>query len=179
MARTFNASDRSALYIAADGKCESCGDELQLGWHADHVHPYSRGGPTDVINGAALCPPCNQQKGNKIMTDRRNQWQDEAVATFEGSRNDFLVTACPGSGKTMMGLKAASRGLKSGQFNRIIVVVPLRHVKNQWAASASAMGLDLQENFENADGSNYLSANSILSRLVEENRLGAEDSGHL
>lgn len=163
MRRRFNAKERVALFLASGGKCESCGVELERSWHADHVNPYSRGGPTDVINGAALCPPCNQQKGNKIMTDRRNEWQDEAVAAFEGSSNDFLVTACPGSGKTMMGLKAASRGLKSGQFNRIIVVVPLRHVKNQWASTASAIGLDLQENFENADGNLVRDSHGVVT----------------
>jgi superfamily II DNA or RNA helicase len=97
------------------------------------------------------------------MTDPRNKWQDEAVSVFEQTSNDFLVTACPGSGKTMMGLKAASRGLKSGQFNRIIVVVTLRHLKNQWATCASAMGLDLQENFENADGNLVRDSHGVVT----------------
>ena len=42
-----------------------CDIELQTDWHADHVVSYDKGGPTDVINGQALCPPCNLKKGNR------------------------------------------------------------------------------------------------------------------
>lgn len=40
-----------------------CGRRLEPGWHADHKQPYSKGGPTDTLNGQALCPKCDQQKG--------------------------------------------------------------------------------------------------------------------
>ena len=96
MRRAFNSRERFALYSAANGKCTLCGTELEAGWHADHINPYSRGGPTDVINGAALCPPCNQQKGNKIMTDPRDRWQAETFEVFFELRKDsFLIDACP------------------------------------------------------------------------------------
>lgn len=61
--RLFSRTERGILYLAADGKCERCGKDLAPGFHADHVRAHSRGGPTDVINGQALCPDCNQQKG--------------------------------------------------------------------------------------------------------------------
>ena len=38
------------FYLAADGKCMSCGAELEPGWHADHVDAYSRGA---AIRGVA------------------------------------------------------------------------------------------------------------------------------
>lgn len=38
--RTFNASQRSGLWLASGGACEMCGVELEPGWHADHVTPY-------------------------------------------------------------------------------------------------------------------------------------------
>ena len=73
--RRFNDSERAALFLAADGKCEcsgcgacgpdGCGIPLGPGWHADHVKPFSRHGETDVINGQALCPPCNLKKSVK------------------------------------------------------------------------------------------------------------------
>lgn len=66
--RRFNQSERAALFLASDGKCEECGDDLKPGWHGDHITPYSAGGITDVINGQALCPPCNIKKGNRIGT---------------------------------------------------------------------------------------------------------------
>jgi len=151
MRRAFNSRERFALYSAADGKCTLCGTELEAGWHADHVNPYSRGGPTDVINGAALCPPCNQQKGNKIMTDRRTQWQEEGVAKFLQSNEDFLITACPGAGKTRLGLMAARRGFDEGLFDRVYVIVPRKALQKQWAAEAENYGFYLLNDLNNAN----------------------------
>lgn len=64
--RRFNSSERITLFLVADGCCEECGSELEPGWHADHVTPFSRDGQTDVINGQALCPTCNQKKGINV-----------------------------------------------------------------------------------------------------------------
>ena len=66
--RRFKTTQRVALFIRARGKCEACGVELGPGWHADHELPYSKGGPTDVVNGQALCPGCNRKKGAKEQT---------------------------------------------------------------------------------------------------------------
>ena len=151
MRRAFNSRERFALYSAANGKCTLCGTELEAGWHADHINPYSRGGPTDVINGAAVCPPCNQQKGNKIMTDRRTQWQEEGVAKFFQSNDDFLVTACPGAGKTRLGLMAARRGFDAGLFDRVYVIVPRKALQKQWAAEAENYSFYLTYDLNNAN----------------------------
>ena len=61
--RLFSRRERVALFIAAGGLCERCGVPLDSSFHADYRDPWSRGGITDVINGAALCPPCNQSEG--------------------------------------------------------------------------------------------------------------------
>ena len=164
MARRFNASDRSALYIAADGKCESCGNELQLGWHADHVHPYSRGGPTDVINGAALCPPCNQQKGNKIMTDPRDRWQAEAFEAFFGLRKDsFLIDACPGAGKTRAVTNICVEALRRNWVDQVIIVAPTLEVQNQWAEDSHELGLDLTKNYKNGQMKYRSDAHGVIT----------------
>jgi 5-methylcytosine-specific restriction endonuclease McrA len=34
-------------------------------FHADHKNAFTKGGPTTLHNGQALCPPCNNQKGAK------------------------------------------------------------------------------------------------------------------
>lgn len=65
MRRRFNKRERVAMYLAANGKCERCGGELELGFHGDHVQAYANDGVTDVINGQALCPDCNVKKGSK------------------------------------------------------------------------------------------------------------------
>jgi 5-methylcytosine-specific restriction endonuclease McrA len=63
--RRFSLSERRALFLAAGGKCALCRKRLDQGWHADHVMAWSRGGRTDVINGAALCGDCNRRKGDR------------------------------------------------------------------------------------------------------------------
>ncbi len=65
MKRNFTKSQRLALAKNADWKCQSCGCQLTQNFHADHIIPFSKGGETDVSNGAALCSPCNLKKGNK------------------------------------------------------------------------------------------------------------------
>jgi len=63
MRRRFNASERRALYFLQEGICAKCGKPLPKGWHGDHIHPWSKGGETDILNAQALCQECNQKKG--------------------------------------------------------------------------------------------------------------------
>lgn len=65
MRRRFSTKQRVALYLLSRGKCAVCGQPLAPGWHADHKKAWSKGGTTDVINGQALCPQHNLQKGAK------------------------------------------------------------------------------------------------------------------
>ena len=62
-ARRFSPKARVALFLAARGRCATCGAPLQPGFHGDHVKPVSAGGATDPANGQALCPRCNLEKG--------------------------------------------------------------------------------------------------------------------
>lgn len=143
-------TERAALYLAADGRCAECGAELQPGWHSDHVVPYSRGGATDVINGQALCPPCNLRKGDRFMQLR--DWQQEAREKFRASgKRDFLVCATPGAGKTRAALYLAREALDEGSARRVAVVVPTDELRNQWAEEAGAFGLDLMPVNDPAD----------------------------
>jgi superfamily II DNA or RNA helicase len=155
--RFFNDSERVALFLAADGRCECqgceacgpgpCNRELEPGWHADHVHPHSRHGKTDVVNGQALCPPCNRKKGANVTALRA--WQDAALARFVRTEGDFLAVACPGAGKTTFALEAARRLIEMGAVQRIIVVVPTSHLRKQWATAASRTGIQLDYKFAN------------------------------
>ena len=142
--RFFNRQEKAAIAANAGWKCEICAQPLTDGWHADHRIPYSKGGATDVVNGQALCPPCNIKKGsNTIMTHLRN-WQQEAINRFVLSDSqNFLVTACPGAGKTTFALSAARELLDSGKIRRVVVVVPSDALRTQWADNTSA-GVDLR-----------------------------------
>jgi hypothetical protein len=125
--RRFNVRERTALYLAADGRCSECGAELEPGWHGDHVNPWSRGGRTDVINGQALCPACNLKKGNTVEL---RDWQRDALDDFLTSpSDDFLVVAVPGAGKTRLSLAAALALIDQAKVERIIVVVPTSHLR--------------------------------------------------
>jgi len=148
--RRFNESERAALYLAADGRCEMCGTELEPGWHADHIHPHSRGGKTDVINGQALCPTCNLKKGNTVTELR--QWQAAALALLLGRSDDFLCVATPGAGKTTFALTAAQRLIERDEVAQIIVVVPTAHLRGQWAKAAARVGIQLDHRFVNGNG---------------------------
>jgi len=155
--RRFSGSQRVALWLYADGKCEFCGVELDPGWHADHVQPYSKGGPTDVINGAALCPTCNLKKGNtmeeNMNQDPRSLWQADALERFFATGYDFLVTATPGAGKTKMALQGAKKLYEDGKIKRIIVIVPTDNLRGQWSDNAHREGLDLSGSYQNGTAS--------------------------
>ncbi len=64
--RRFNKTEKATLKRVARGKCEACGGPLGRDWEADHRYPYSKGGPTDVINGQALCKKCNRGKSDSV-----------------------------------------------------------------------------------------------------------------
>ena len=66
MRRLFNQSEKIAMWLFADGKCQVCGDHLKANWEADHRLPYSKGGVTKVGNGQAVCRKCNRKKGATI-----------------------------------------------------------------------------------------------------------------
>ncbi len=184
--RRFTAAERVALFLAADGKCESCGTELEPGFHSDHVYAHTHGGPTDVVNGAALCPPCNLKKGASVQL---REWQRNALERFDASGKDsFLVTATPGAGKTTFALEAARR-LKSG-ISRIVIVVPTSHLRTQWARAASRFGIQLDDTFTNNaaalardyDGAvityQAVAANPLIYRRLAHNALVVLDEVH-
>lgn len=149
--RFFSGRERVALYLAADGRCSRCGGLLQPGWHADHVYPHAVGGPTDVINGQALCPPCNAKKGATLTQLR--EWQAEALEKFLRQPNDFLCVATPGAGKTRFALAAAERLLSGGEVRKTIVVAPTSHMRRQWADAAHRdFGIQLDWKFANPVG---------------------------
>jgi superfamily II DNA or RNA helicase len=148
--RRFSNRERTALFLAADGRCQLCGVDLEPGWHVDHMTPWSRGGETDVINGQALCPTCNLKKGNR-MTELR-AWQADALAKFLRNSDDFLAVATPGAGKTTFALTAAQRTIELGTAQTLVVVVPTSHLRLQWATAAHRLGIKLDHRFANGAG---------------------------
>lgn len=157
--RRFNSRERVALWLAAGGKCSSCGVYLGPGWHADHVVPWSAGGSTDPINGQALCVTCNLKKGYRMLRPWPSSralriWQQRAFNKFlTSSKANFLCVAAPGAGKSFFALRAAHELLATGRAKRIVIVVPTEHLKIQWAKEAAKVGIELTPEFSNSDGS--------------------------
>ena len=79
-------------------------------------------------------------------------WQTEALdAYFASEPRDFLAAATPGAGKTTFALRLATALLRRRSIDRITVVTPTEHLKNQWAEAAHRVGIRLNPNFSNAD----------------------------
>jgi 5-methylcytosine-specific restriction endonuclease McrA len=71
--RCFSKLQRREIWLRSNGHCVGCGQYLgsdwQSGdWQADHIFPHCRGGRTEVINGQALCQPCNNRKKANVLT---------------------------------------------------------------------------------------------------------------
>ncbi len=86
----------------------------------------------------------------RSVTLRR--WQHEALRAFcDHPGSDFLAVACPGAGKTTFALTAARQWL-AGRRRPLVVVVPTRHLKFQWAQAAARFGFHLEPEWDPATG---------------------------
>ena len=110
---------------------------------------------TDVINGQALCPACNLQKGAFVSNLR--PWQERAlrelnVWTPVAPQHGFLVEATPGAGKTRLAVEFAQRKIRSGEVSCVVVAVPTTSLEKQWASAFHAAGLNLNPAWRAGDG---------------------------
>lgn len=60
-----------------DFKCQFCGNSPALTTglvlHVDHIHPWSKGGPTKIDNLQTLCEQCNIGKSDLLMTEEESK----------------------------------------------------------------------------------------------------------
>jgi superfamily II DNA or RNA helicase len=160
--RFFNSSERIALYVAADGKCENCGLELPSGWHADHVHAWARGGATDVANGQALCAGCNLRKGDHVKAEL--ELRDCQQAALSVAMEKFSKASSPGrpivvmlaksvgSGKTIGTGAICSKMIALHGVTNIVIVSPTKNVQKSWAEVLSRkFNLDIRVPQSNAE----------------------------
>lgn len=79
-------------------------------------------------------------------TSNLREWQQAALERFDAStRENFLVTATPGAGKTTFALQAATHML--ARTRGILIVVPSSNLRTQWTRAATAFGLHLDDTF--------------------------------
>lgn len=83
---------------------------------------------------------------------RLRPWQHAALSRFrDGGRADFLAVATPGAGKTTFAL-AALRIALAERPARVVIVAPTAHLRVQWAAAATRLGLHLDPAWAPSDG---------------------------
>jgi superfamily II DNA or RNA helicase len=63
-------------------------------------------------------------------------WQNNAIQKsldwYKNNNKNFILNAAPGSGKTICASVIASRLLKMGEIERVIVIAPRTEVVRQW-----------------------------------------------
>ncbi|MBF8188316.1 DEAD/DEAH box helicase [Nonomuraea sp. K274] len=80
-------------------------------------------------------------------------WQEQAFELyFRREPRDFLTVATPGAGKTTYALRIASELLANGVIKAITVVTPTEHLKRQWADAAGRVGIGIDPEFKNSQG---------------------------
>ena len=64
--RTFTDSQKRQVYEMQKGICPSCKEHFEMEeMEADHIDPWSQGGPTTIDNCQMLCKKCNRRKSDK------------------------------------------------------------------------------------------------------------------
>jgi hypothetical protein len=135
--RRFSARQRVALFLAAGGRSTGCGAPPERSWPADHVTPWSAGGPTDVINGQALCPSCNRMKGTNEMPSSRptGTSADAALRRLRKQRPDLHAQVLAGQ------LSPHAAAVEAG-FRRRRISVPADDPERAVAALARHFSAD-------------------------------------
>jgi superfamily II DNA or RNA helicase len=80
-------------------------------------------------------------------------WQAAAMEQyFARSPRDFLAVATPGAGKTTFALSVAAELLGRRIVDRLIIVAPTEHLKQQWAEAAGRAGIPIDPNYSAGQG---------------------------
>ena len=162
--RRFGKSQRMAIYLNSDGKCQLCQAPITLSdFHADHVVPWSKGGPTTLSNAQALCSSCNLSKSSTMTVPYQNHlppgftlrdWQEEFVNRFYASAlqqigkppaeiQAFILHAFPGCGKSLAQTLVARVLIEQNVIDQVIICVPSKLLRAQMENDASKIGLFL------------------------------------
>ena len=123
------------------------------------VNTPSAFGPAQGTSAAEHLSPSFPERAAWGTAGKLRAWQAEALeAYFVHEPRDFLAAATPGAGKTTFALRLAAELRSRRTIDRITVVAPTEHLKNQWADAAARAGIRLDPMFKNADqsyGSHY------------------------
>ncbi len=80
-------------------------------------------------------------------------WQSAALGDYlQRSPRDYLAVATPGAGKTTFALTVAAELLGRRVVDRLIIVAPTEHLKQQWAEAAAKAGLPIDPTYSAGKG---------------------------
>lgn len=98
-------------------------------------------------------PLTRSEPDGSVMYPPLRAWQRRALTSYlSRSPRDFLAVATPGAGKTTFALRVARELLADRTVSQLTVVTPTEHLKTQWAAAASRMGIELDPKFSGGRG---------------------------
>lgn len=102
------------------------------------------------------------------------RWQMKAKRRFFAlldHQREQLITATPGSGKSLVTGEIGREMFETGRIERIVVVVPTEQLKMQWARVFDRFGIDLDPNWSNAS---YREASDYLGVIVTYQQVSSE-----
>ncbi len=107
---------------------------------------------TDRLEPVPLSPAWPDRAAWGTATSLR-AWQTAAMHDyFDRSPRDYLAVATPGAGKTTFALSVAAELIGRRIVDRIVVVAPTEHLKNQWAEAAARAGIPLDPTYSAGKG---------------------------
>jgi superfamily II DNA or RNA helicase len=107
-----------------------------------------------------------ERKGMTIQirpwTTALRLWQDNAFRSIaRHAESDFLAVATPGAGKTRLALRVAHDCLEKRKAERVVVVCPTNHLREQWAEAAHREGVKLAPDVSNRQGQEAIDYHGI------------------
>lgn len=126
---------------------------------ASRVARVTQHSPSDHLPGTSAAEhlsPAYPERAPWGLAGKLRAWQEEAITQYlDAHPRDYLVAATPGAGKTTFALRLAAALKAKGVIDRVTIVAPTEHLKNQWADAAARAGLKINPRFANADGATY------------------------
>lgn len=106
------------------------------------------------VSAAQNLPPVYPQRAAWGTAGSLRAWQAEALGKYlDTMPRDFLAVATPGAGKTTFALRVATELMSRKVVSDVTAVCPTEHLKYQWAEAAARVGLKLDPDFSNSQGS--------------------------
>lgn len=151
------------------------GADMAVPKGADMAAPKGDQGPAQPPHAAAAPPPL--PPWNQPL----RRWQEQGFAVWQrlraAGRQDALVTATPGSGKTAFACRLLHSEISASRADLAVIVVPSLALKTQWAKAAQPCGLRLCADWGNgalalpADVHGVVVTYAQVGRLPEPVRL--------